>query len=511
MNSLIPLPIVVPAAMAALLLLRPAPLSTQRLLSTASTIFVAGVSVGLFLEAATGAPQVYAVGNWPAPFGIVLVVDRLAALMVTLTALLAAAALVYAIQGWDARGRFFHPLFQFQLMGLNGAFLTGDLFNLFVFFEVMLIASYCLMLQGPLGGERLRATFHYATINITASGAFLVAVSLLYGLTGTLNMAHLAQAVGELPPADIALARSAGLLLVGVFCLKAALFPLYFWLPAAYANAAAPVAALFAIMTKVGVYAVIRVTTLIFGEYAGAASALTAGWLLPVAAATLILAALGAMGAGRLAAMVAYLTVASVGTMFAAISAGGVGGLSAALYYLVHSTLAVGFLFLLVDLLARQRGGGGDAMQPGPALRQPALLGLAFVIGAATVTGVPPFSGFLGKLMVLRSVQTGPDAIWVWLAVLVSSFIILVTCARAGSLFIWNATTALPLPESRPPRAGEWLAMGMLLALGALVVALAVPLKLYTDGAAKQLSAPHDYIEAVMGERGSEARRPPLR
>ena len=159
-----------------------------------------------------------------------------------LTALLGLVVALYAAQGWDAKGRFFHPLFLFQLMGLNGAFLTGDLFNLFVFFEVLLIASYCLTLQG-LGRERLRATLHYAALNIAASSVFLIAVSLLYGVTGTLNMAHLAERIARVPAEDIALVRAAGLLLLGVFGVKAALFPLHFWLPAAYSSAPAPVAA----------------------------------------------------------------------------------------------------------------------------------------------------------------------------------------------------------------------------------------------------------------------------
>src|SRR6185369_7376883 len=179
-----------------------------------------------------------------------------AALMLALTAVVASvsvAAALTARPAWDTRGRYFHPLFQLQLMGLNGAFLTGDLFNLFVFFEVLLVASYCLLVHGR-GDERLRVGFHYVVVNLAASTLFLIAVALLYGLTGTLNLIHLALRVPNVTPADAPLIRAASLVLLVVFALKAALFPLSLWLPRAYAAAPPPVAALFAIMTKVGIY-----------------------------------------------------------------------------------------------------------------------------------------------------------------------------------------------------------------------------------------------------------------
>ena len=189
--------------------------------------------------------------------------------LLLLTAIVGGAALLYALGGDDRRGAHFYSLLQFQLMGLNGAFLTADLFNLFVFFEVLLIASYGLLLHGA-GAARLRASLHYVSFNLAGSALFLVAVSLLYGLTGTLNMADLAQRVPQLGADRNLLVQSAALLLIVVFGVKAALLPLYFWLPATYGAASAPVAGLFAIMTKVGVYAILRVTTLIFGADAGA-------------------------------------------------------------------------------------------------------------------------------------------------------------------------------------------------------------------------------------------------
>ena len=506
MNHLVALPVVIPALAGALLLIwggnRPA---AARVAGIIATAMIAAAAIALVAQATAGEYQVYALGDWLAPFGIVLVLDRLSALLVLLTSAVALAALAYAVNGWDHRGRHFHALFQFQLMGLNGAFLTGDLFNLFVFFEVLLIASYCLLLHG-LGQPRLRAAVHYVAVNLTGSGVFLIAVSLLYGVTGTLNMAHLAERVAQAPETDIALIRAAGMMLLGVFAVKAALFPLYFWLPAAYSSASAPVAALFAIMTKVGVYAIVRVTTLIFGGDSGAGADLTAPWLLPVALVTLGLAALGALGAKRLGELAAYMTVASVGTMLTAIAAGGAAGLSGALFYLVHSTLIVAALFLLTDLLARQRGATGDAITPGPALWQPTLLGIGFLMAAATVAGAPPSSGFLAKLMILKSVQAAHSAPWVWSVILGSSLIALVGCARAGSMLLWNTTTDRE-PGAAPARPAEWLPLWALLSCSLLLVAFASPLKAYTDAAAQQLSTRSSYIAAVIGGTPDHAPR----
>ncbi|MEX0760599.1 MAG: proton-conducting transporter membrane subunit, partial [Tistlia sp.] len=260
MNHWIVVPVILPAMLAPLLVLAVRhSLTLQRVFSAVGTAALVAVSLGLALRAAGGGPEIYELGNWPAPFGIVLVLDRLSALMLLLTGLLAAAVLTYAISsGWDARGRHFHPLFQFQLMGVNGAFLTGDLFNLFVFFEVLLIASYGLMLHGG-GAERLKAGVQYIVVNLAGSTLFLFAVGTIYAVTGTLNMADLAVKVQQVAPGDEALLRVGALLLLVVFAVKAALVPLHFWLPGTYANAPAPVAALFAIMTKVGAYSIIRV------------------------------------------------------------------------------------------------------------------------------------------------------------------------------------------------------------------------------------------------------------
>ena len=267
MSHLPILPVLVPMFAGALLLVLGASMDTKRALSLLATFLQIPLAAMLVVEAGQGI-GVYALGNWMPPFGIVLVVDRLSALLLLVTAILAAAAIIYAVRGDDAAGRKLHPLFQFQLMGINGAFLTGDLFNLFVFFEVLLISSYALLLHGA-GSARVRSGLHYLLLNLTGSALFLIAVGTLYGVTGTLNMADMALRVRELDPADAPLVGAAGMLLLVVFGLKTAVFPLYFWLPRAYAAAGAPVAALFAIMTKVGLYSILRVYTLIFGADAG--------------------------------------------------------------------------------------------------------------------------------------------------------------------------------------------------------------------------------------------------
>jgi multicomponent K+:H+ antiporter subunit D len=507
-NHLVVLPIVLPALTAALLLTlgstRPL---VARAIGLAATAVLAVIALALLERAATGVYEVYALGDWLPPFGIALVLDRLSALLVALTALVALVALAYAAQGWDTRGRHFHALFQFQLMGLNGAFLTGDLFNLFVFFEVLLIASYCLLLHG-LGVPRLRAAVHYVAINLTGSAVFLIAVSLLYSVTGTLNMAHLAERVAQAPPGDLVLVKAAGMLLVGVFGVKAAFFPLYFWLPAAYSSASAPVAALFSVMTKVGVYAIIRVTTLIYGEGAGDAAGITQPWLLPVALGTLMLAALGALASDSLRGLVAYLTVASVGTMLTGVGLGTAAGLSAALFYLAHSTLIIAALFLLAELLSCQRGALADSLLPGPMPLQPTFLGLAFLLGTITVAGLPPTSGFLGKLMVLQSAQGTAVVPWVWGTILIAGLIVIIGCARAGSLLLWNIAVTRPDPEARPGRRGEWLPVVALFTLSALLVAFAIPVKRYADATAAQLTSPAGYVTAVVGPTPDRRPRP---
>ncbi|MBC7134089.1 MAG: monovalent cation/H+ antiporter subunit D, partial [Oceanibaculum nanhaiense] len=306
MNHWIVMPVVVPAIAACLLLLGlNREQALERTVALAATAAQFAIAIALVAAATQTPAEAYLLGNWPAPFGIVMVLDRLSAMMLLLTAVLALFVLLYAIGGWDKRGKHFHALFQFQLMGVNGAFLTGDLFNLFVFYEVLLIASYGLMVHGS-GGERLKAGTHYVVTNLTASALFLIGATLIYGVTGTLNMADLALKVPQVGAADQGLLQAAALLLLLVFGIKAALVPLHFWLPGTYAASAAPVAALFAIMTKVGAYSILRVYTLAFGADAGEAAWIAGPWLLPAALVTMVLGMVGMLAARQLRWLVAF-------------------------------------------------------------------------------------------------------------------------------------------------------------------------------------------------------------
>lgn len=506
-------PIVLPLVAGAVLLLveRRAP-RLAGALGLAATLALLGLAAGLLMQADSGRVQAYLLGNWRAPFGIALALDRLSALMLLLTAVVGTGALLYARGGDDTRGPHFHSLFQFQLMGLNGAFLTADLFNLFVFFEVLLAASYGLLLHGR-GAARLKASLHYVAFNLTGSALFLVAVSLLYGLTGTLNLADLALRLPALPPQDALLAQAAGLMLLVVFGVKAALLPLYFWLPDTYASASAPVAALFAIMTKVGVYAIVRVTTLLFGASAGAVADLAWPVLPALAGATLALAAVGVLAARQLRALVAYLVVASAGTLLLAVGLGTAATLSAALFYLVNSTLVAAALFLLVDRVTAARG-DCDALVPRP-LADPARLRWAtlFFVLAIAVAGVPPLAGFLGKALLLRAAGDTPAGAAVVAVVLAASLATMVALARAGSVVFWKPAGPQDAAPPTPPTgavphtvAAHHGALALLLA-GVLGCALAAgPLSAYTGAAAAQLTERRAYVDAVLGLAPAPAR-----
>jgi multicomponent K+:H+ antiporter subunit D len=430
------------------------------------------------------------------------VVDRLSALMVLLTYAVAVPALYYATGGWDNRGRYFHALFQFQLMGLCGAFLTGDLFNLFVFFEVLLIASYVLLVHGQ-GRERFRVGMHYVVINLAASALFLVGLALIYSVGGTLNMADLALRLPLITGEMALLARSAALILLLVFGVKAALVPLYFWLPATYAAASAPVAALFAIMTKVGVYSIIRVHWGIFGEGAGEAALAVVDWLLPLALTTSVLGVLGALASHNMGRLIAYLTVSSVGTILAAVGLFTPASLSAALYYTLHSTIVIAALFLLVELMAAQRGAAGDRLQPAMAVREPVLLGLMLIFGAASAAGLPPLPGFLGKIMVLQSSTGMQTQAWVWSVVLLVGFFSLVGLARAGAIVFWHIEPEAGRGELVAGSSPKLLAATLSLMVVTVAMAvLAAPIKTYTDAAALQLGDRSAYAEAVLQAQG---------
>lgn len=513
MSHLAVMPLLLPLLTGTLLLLfRRLDIRIRRGLAFAALAGLIGLALLLTRAVDGGEILVYTLGDWPAPFGIVLVADRLAVWLLLATALLALPALYYAIQGGagaiDRDGRHFHVLFQLELFGLNGAFLTGDLFNLFVFFEVLLIASYGLLLHGG-GRARTRAGLHFVVLNLAGSTLFLFAVGTLFGVLGTLNMADLAVRVAAAPPESGPLVRAAGLLLFGVFALKAALIPLHLWLPAAYQETGAAVAALFAVMTKVGAYSILRVSTLVFGPQAGIGADLIQPWLLPLGLATLTAGTVGVMGSDRLRRQVAYLVVASVGTLVAGLGLGTAPGIGAGLYYLPHSTFAAAAFFVLADLIARQRGALGDRLDPGPILgRHWTLAGLFFVL-AVLVVGLPPLSGFVGKFLVLRAALEHPAAPWVLGTVLGCGLLGLMAMARSGSLIFYRATESGPesvhasesaaRPPPPPPSAQGLAPIAVLLALAVALTLWAGPLFDYTRATAEQLLDPAEYIQAVLG------------
>jgi len=492
------LPIVIPLFAGALCVLteRRFP-ALPRALSLLSTLLQVTVALLLLNRASTGDIDVYLLSNWRAPFGISLAVDRLATLMLTLTTLLGFLAALWSLGGDDRRGSHFHAFLQFQLMGISGAFLTADLFNLFVFFEVLLASSYALLLHGA-GTAQLRASIHYIVFNLLGGALFLIAASLLYGLTGTLSLADLSGKLAALGPDDAGLAQAASWLLVLVFAVKAALLPLYYWLPATYGSATAPVAALFAILTKVGVYAILRVSTLLFG--AGPLAGLLNDVLPALALATLALSAVGALAATRLASLVGYLVIGSAGTLLFTVGLGDERAIAAGLTYLVNSTLVAGGLFFVLDQV-RARKVHGDTLDPdraGPPVSR-AAGATAYFILALGASGLPPLAGFFGKALILKATIESSWAIAAWTIILVSGLMVLVALARAGIYLFWKPEAAVPRGTPSSATASR-AALALLLSavLGATV--LAGPIAAWAAATAAQLLARERYIDAVFAK-----------
>ncbi|OWT54746.1 monovalent cation/H+ antiporter subunit D [Candidimonas nitroreducens] len=529
------LPVIVPlAAGAAMLLLKDTRRRTRQALGLASALIQLLVAVQLLRLAAGWAPHswpqgisVYLLGDWPAQAGIVIVVDRLAAVMLTLCALLGCATLIYACARWDREGAHFHPLFQFLMMGINGAFLTGDLFNLFVFFEVLLAASYGLMLHGS-GQARVGAGLHYIAINLLASFILLVAIALIYGVTGTLNMASLALAAGQLSGGDRHLFEAAAAMLGVAFLIKAGAWPLNFWLPAAYGEACAPVAAVFAIMTKVGVYALLRIGSLLLPT--GAPAAFGGAWMFPAGLLTLLFGMFGLLAAHRGERIAAYCIIVSSGTLLAALGMPGVTLTGPALFYLVSSVLATGAFFMLVEMIGRTQSFGADMLavsQEAFGLEDPnpghsddvvgvaipaamAFLGLAFISCALVIAGLPPLSGFLAKFSLLSaaldlSTSAFPVDAWLLLgAVLASSLAAIIALSRAGMHMFWSQEDIV-VPRLRVSEAAP---VAILVAACVALAVWAGPVQRMLDDTASSLDQPATYINAVLEQPSSRRGSP---
>ncbi|MFK7881557.1 monovalent cation/H+ antiporter subunit D [Roseobacter sp.] len=507
MTHWIIMPVILPAILAPFIVLAARyHIGIQRTFSIAGVLALIGIAASLAWTASDGTIILYQLGNWAAPFGIVLVGDKLSTLMVLLTSVLAFFVLLYAIgSGWDDRGRHFHALFQFQLMGIMGAFLTGDLFNLFVFFEVLLIASYGLMIHAG-GNARLRAGVQYVLFNLLGSTLFLFALGALYAETGTLNMADVANRLALVDPSETVGIRLAAVLLLLVFAIKAAVVPLHFWLPSSYAEAPPPVAALFAIMTKVGAYAIIRVYTMIFHPELEVTAGLQTAWLLPAALLSLAIGMVGVLAAKHLDRLVAFSVIGSMGMVMVAISLFTETSITAALYYIVHSTLAAASLFLIVDLVGSGRADLKLTAQP--IVPGAALTSALFMVAAIAMAGLPPLSGFVGKLLILNAAFPTPLVVWVWAVVLMSSLIAVVGFSRAGSVLFWKAKSLAPVEEpsdtfaQQAPATLSYCAVGGLLLLLAAHTVFAGPATAYMASISQQLFNPEPYISTVLKTPG---------
>jgi multicomponent K+:H+ antiporter subunit D len=546
MPTLAVAPIVLPlAAAATMIALGERARAARTLVNLAASVAGLVVAIALAVHVdRSGAIAVYLPANWPVPYGIALVVDRLSALMLALGNLLGLSALLYATARWHRAGVHFHPLFQLQLMGLNGAFLTADLFNLFVFFEVMLAASYGLLLHGS-GTARVRAGLHYVAVNLLASAMFLVGVAMIYGVTGTLNLADIAQKLAAVPAADRGLVHAGVAILAIAFLTKAAMWPLGFWLVPTYAAASAPAAALFAVMTKVGVYAVLRCSSLFaagdaaIGQFGG--DVLVAG-----GCATLAVGALGVLATQRLSRMAGACVAVSSGTLIAAVGLGEASIVAGALFYLVSSTLALAALYLLVELGERvhdvdtdqpEAEGGATGSLPfsfgelelpqgvnlddeeralvGRAMPAAVVfLGLAYLACALVIAGLPPLSGFLGKFTMLAAAldpaglatpsrPTPGIQAWLFVALVIGSGLFAtLALARTGMRQFW---TSRDRPHPRL-RVVESVAVALPLAACIALTVGAGPGFRYATATAEALRHPTRYIEAVLTAQPVRAR-----
>jgi len=511
LDHLVALPVALPLAAAALMLLvderRHA---LKAVISLAVSAALLAVAVALVARAGAPVTHVYALGGWTAPFGIVLVADRLSALMVLLAAALGLAALVFSLARWHRAGPHFHSLVHFLLAGLNGAFLTGDLFNLFVFFELLLAASYGLVLHGS-GPARVRAGLHYIAINLAASLLFLVGVSLMYGVAGTLNLADMATRLSQLPQGDRVLLEIGAAALGIAFLVKAGMWPLGFWLPSTYTSAAAPAAALFSILSKVGVYGVARVWLVVFAGTPGSEFLVWGGM------ATLVFGTFGLLGSQELGRLAGSSLFVSSGTLLATLGLGGPAAAAAAIYYLVASTLGIAAFFLLIELVERGRAPGADLLAVtaeafGLADEEPepeeeagatipatmAILGLSFVCAALLIAGLPPLPGFVAKfalLAALLEVDPVPGTSWAFLALLLfSGLAAVIGLGRAGVRVFWAA------PENSIPRVRvvEIVPVGALLGACVALTIAAGPAMQYAYRAAQGLYARTGYIGEVL-------------
>ena len=495
MTWLVPLPVVIPLLAAGIALAFGRRPNLQRLIATAALTASLAVAVTLIIAVDAG-PIVVNVGGWAAPVGIALVIDRLSALMLAVSVAVTLAVLVYsAAQGVADKGEgapvsVYYPTFLVLSAGVSNAFITGDLFNLYVGFEILLAASFVLI---TLGGtrDRIRAGTIYVVVSLMSSLVFLTALALIYAATGTVNLAQLAI---RLPELDSGVRLVLHLMLLIAFGIKAAVFPLSAWLPDSYPTAPAPVTAVFAgLLTKVGVYALIRTEVLLFPG--GRLDTV----LLVVALVTMVVGILGAVAQDDLKRLLSFTLISHIGFMVWGVALASQTGLSAAVFYVAHHITAQTALFLVAGLM-EHIGGTTSLTRLGSLARLAPGVAILFFIAAMNLGGIPPLTGFLGKLGLLQaSAEAGTPLAWTLVAGgLVTSLLTLYAMTKAWNMAFWQ--TAEHEPEPRPlPRSMAGASAG-LVAMSLGLVAIAGPLVDYTDRAARDLRMRTPYIQAVLPE-----------
>ena len=505
MNNLLAVPTLLCLLGAAITFLAGRHPAFQRAVSVTAVAAVCGVA-GLLVWLTDSAPVVLWVGNWPQPLGIVLVADRLSSLMLLVAALVSLAVLVYSTgQDEDEMRRetpvsVFHPTFLLLVAGVSNAFLAGDLFNLFVSFELLLFASYVLLTMGGTQ-DRIRAGSVYVVVNLVSSSLFLVAIASTYAATGTVNLAQLALRLGDLP---VEVRGVLQVMLLAVFAIKAAVFPLSAWLPHSYPTAPAPVPAVFAgLLTKVGVYAIIRTQTLLFPT-----EPLTL--LLGIAGvATMLIGILGAIAQIEIKRMLSFTLVSHIGYMVFGVALANPAALAGSIFYAAHHITIQGTLFLVAGLMERV-GGSTSLDRLGGLARVSPLLGALFFIPAMNLAGIPPLSGFVAKLALLQAgVANGTLIAWALVVAGVStSLLTLYAMAKVWNRAFWGVAPESVLESARSydsPERGRLLPRLMvgstvgLLALALVFTFAAGPMYDYVEASASALFD-QSYITAVLPE-----------
>jgi len=494
--SLLPvLPVLIPLLTASTLLVAWGSRRLHRALGAAGAIGNLAASLALLSAVDREGIVVLRLGNWPAPFGIVLVADLLSAILVAVSAIVGAAVSIYSLGGMDPDRESFgyYPLLHVLLMGVSGAFLSGDIFNLYVWFEVMLIASFVLL---ALGGERdqMEGAIKYVTLHLFSSALFLAAVGILYGTAGTLNLADLAVKLREAD--DPGLLNALAMLFLAAFGIKAAIFPLFFWLPASYHTPPVAVSAVLAgLLTKVGVYALIRVFTLLFVRD----PAFTHGLILGLAGLTMITGVLGAAAQSDFRRILSFHIISQIGYMVMGLGLLSPLALAGAIYFTVHNIIAKTNLFLVSGIVQHEEGRLSLADLGGLYKNRPAL-SVLFLIPALSLAGVPPLSGFFAKLALVRAgldLRSYP----VVTAALAVSLLTLFSMTKIWAEAFWKPAP-MPEAEGRKKKSAPATLYAPIIALAALTVAIglwAEPMFALAMRAAGQLSDPAGYIRAVLG------------